>query len=106
LLAWLARLAGSRGVVLYSLESQEYQRLTDFGTNPVWLSDNCRLIFRNEGKLFLLDSESGEYREVLSIAGAILLGPKALSQDNLTIYFTHAAREADIWMLTLNEERK
>ena len=44
------RLAGESGesqggIEIYSCESGTYQRLTDFGFNPVWLSDGRRLLF-------------------------------------------------------------
>ncbi len=106
---WLAGTAYSAagiptGVVNYSLESQEYRRLTDSGTHPIWLSDSRRLLFHDSGEIFLLDSDSGRADEVLSISPDTV-GRPAVSHDNRWIYFTRRTSEADIWLLTLDEEQ-
>jgi Tol biopolymer transport system component len=88
------------GILIYSLESQTYQRLTDFGAGPEWLSDSRRLLFNFQGKLFLVDSQSKKSREVLSVPGESLF-EASLSRDNRQIYFTRRTNEADIWMATL-----
>jgi len=44
--------------------------------------------------------------EILGIAPDRLLPTPAISPDNKTIYFERRRDEADIWMLTLNEERE
>src|SRR5205809_883261 len=36
------------GIVVYSLDSQQHEKLTDFGSNPVWLSDSRRLLFQQQ----------------------------------------------------------
>ena len=93
------------GIVIYSVDSQEYRSLTDFGIWPRWLNDSRRLLFWAEGKIFLLDAASGEYRDLLAIdqVGWSALG---LSPDNRTIYFSIQEKEADIWMLTFHEARE
>jgi eukaryotic-like serine/threonine-protein kinase len=91
------------GIVIYSLQSQTYERLTDFAglfQGSVWLSDSRRLLFGFQGKLFLVDSQSKKVHEVLSVPGETLTGP-GLSRDNRQIYFTRGTNEADIWMATL-----
>jgi Tol biopolymer transport system component/predicted Ser/Thr protein kinase len=100
------RLAGGRtpggaGIVVYSLESQQYEKLTDFGNNPVWLSDSRRLLFLNQGKVYLVDSQSKQIREVLSAAPHDIGFAIALSRDDRLIYFTLVTTEADIWLMTL-----
>jgi len=88
------------GIAIYSIQSQMYESLTDFGGAPVWLSDSRRVLFSFEGKLFLVDSQSKKSHEVLSVPGETLSGP-SLSRDNREIYFTRGTNEADIWMATL-----
>jgi dipeptidyl aminopeptidase/acylaminoacyl peptidase len=90
------------GVATYSFDSQEYQRLVELpGGYCRWLNDSRRLIFESMGKLYLLDSVSKEYEEVLDLGGRF-----SLSWDNRTIYFERFLEEADIWMLTLDEEEQ
>ena len=88
------------GIAIYSIQSQMYESLTDFGSGPVWLSDSRRILFGFEGKLFLVDSQSKKSHEVLSVPGETLSWP-SLSRDNREIYFTRGTNEADIWMATL-----
>jgi len=69
---------------------------------PIWLNDSRRLLFPWGSSLFLVDIESKQQRELLSIAPASFSeGPVRLSPDDRTIYFTRTDAESDIWMLTL-----
>jgi Tol biopolymer transport system component len=89
------------GVIMYSLESQKFERLTDFGWRPVWLKDNRRLLFFRQDKLYLVDSRSKKTHEVLSVAPHNLYAKLVLSQDNRMIYFGLGQTEADIWLMSL-----
>ncbi|HUF24203.1 MAG TPA: protein kinase [Vicinamibacterales bacterium] len=101
------RLAGQKhltdlshaGIGIHTLGTQQIEWLTDFGEWPVWLADSRRLLFSHRGALFLLDSATGDRRELLSLPQASL-GSVGLSPDNRTIYFTLRSAEADIWMMT------
>ncbi len=99
------KLAGMRpavpGIVVYSLESQRYEKLTDFGSNPVWLSDGRRLLFQQQSKLYLIDSESKKLHEVLSVAPHNFGVGVTLPRDDRLIYFSLVTVEADIWLMTL-----
>ena len=55
----------------------------------------------NEGKLFLLDTVSEEYREILRVEPPANVVTFEIAPDNRTIYFTRIVNESDIWMLTL-----
>jgi Tol biopolymer transport system component len=95
-------LAGaSRGILVYSLESQQYEKLTDFGANPVWLSDSRRLLFKHQDKLYLIDSQSKKFHEVLSVAPHEFGIGVTLPRDDRLIYFSLLTTEADIWLMTL-----
>jgi Tol biopolymer transport system component len=106
------RLAGYRrledgmnaGIVIYSFDSGEFDRLTEFGRNPVWLSDNRRLLFFHpyERKLFLVDSETREHKELVTSAENINFPD--ISPDNRHIYASVRDEEADVWLLTFNKE--
>jgi Tol biopolymer transport system component len=105
---WLAggvRTGHAAGIAIYNLASQQYRRLTDSGAVPVWLSDSRRLLYRDSGRIFLVDSGTGSTREVLSISADSVLGQLTISHDNRWIYFSVYSSEADIWMLTLDESQ-
>jgi Tol biopolymer transport system component len=90
------------GSGIYSLESGKLERLTGFGgtIGPVWLRDSRRLLFQDQGKLYLIDSQSKRTREILSVAPQEI-DPPALSRDDRLIYFSIVVTEADIWLATL-----
>lgn len=88
------------GLGIYSLESERVERLTDFGARPVWLGDSRRLLFPDQGKIYLIDSQSRKIREILSLVPHGVDTP-ALSRDDRLMYFSVVMREADIWLATL-----
>ncbi len=106
------RLAGTRhlpdgshaGVGVYDLKSRQYEWLTDFGEWPVWLTDDRRLLFASQGRIFIVDSRTKRHHEVLFVAEGDI-GAAALSRDNRLMYFTFVATEADVWMMTLDGRR-
>ncbi|MCI0488299.1 MAG: hypothetical protein L0229_17050 [Blastocatellia bacterium] len=100
-LAGLQSRPGSQlGIVLYSLESRRYEKLTDFGVRPTWLSDDRRLLFYYQDKLYLVDSKTKKVREVLSTDPNDIAG-MALLRDDRHIYFSLKIAEADIWLMSL-----
>jgi hypothetical protein len=88
------------GIVLYALDTHQYERLTDFGARPVWLSDNRRLLFDDGYKLYLVDSHSKRVREVLSI-DPDRVERFSLSRDDRHLVIQRTSRESDIWLFTL-----
>ncbi|HEX7335022.1 MAG TPA: hypothetical protein VF290_26205 [Pyrinomonadaceae bacterium] len=90
------------GIGIYDLESKTYDWLTDFGDWPIWLNDNRRLLFVSQGTLFLFDTQSRKYQEVLVVTDQdVDIGSPALSRDNRTLYYTYVAAEADIWLMNI-----
>ena len=90
------------GIGVYDLESKTYDWLTDFGDWPIWLSDNRRLLFVSQGKLFVFDTQTRKYQQVLVVTDQdVDIGSPAISHDNRTIYFTYVAAEADIWLMNV-----
>ena len=100
---WLAGLlrqgSAPAGIAIYSLATQEYRKLTDSGSFPVWLNDSRRLLFHERGRVFLLDTRSEERREVVGNIPGAVREKFALSPDNQTIYYTIENRESEIWLL-------
>lgn len=87
----------SAGILVYSFASQRYQKLTDSGLQPRWLSDNRRLMFSHMGKLQIVDSQTGKIETVMDITPDTIFG-FTLSTDERQLYFTHASTEIDIWL--------
>lgn len=89
------------GIVLYSLDSKQFEKLTDFGNRPVWLRDDRRLLFFYRDKLYLLDSRSGKVKQLLSTAPDTIEG-LTISRDNGSLCFSIEIVEADIWLATFD----
>lgn len=93
------------GTAIYSLESEKFEKLTDFGWAPVWLSGSRKLLFPYRDKIYLVDSRSKEVKEVFS-ANPYTIFPYGLSvsRDDRTIYYAVEMNEADIWLMNLQLE--
>jgi Tol biopolymer transport system component len=90
-----------RGIILYTLGSRRYERLTGYGHWPVWLPDGRRLLFVSGGKAFyVVDRETREVRKIFEVTRDVI-GPPQLTPDGRTMYFTRRVTEADIWLATL-----
>ena len=105
------RLAGGQvtsgrfsGVAVYDLESQRYTKLSDAGLNARWVADTDTLLTSTGQAIVLIDSRTLEEREVLSVEPHKVDGFFALTPDGRTLYFTMITSEADIWLLTLDDE--
>ncbi|HTP88459.1 MAG TPA: protein kinase [Bryobacteraceae bacterium] len=100
------RLAGSadppaQGIVMYSMLSRKYERITGFGEWPVWLPDSRSVLFVAGGKAFFVaDTRSKQVRKVFSVTRDTI-GPPGLTRDGKTAYFSRRVTEADIWLLTM-----
>jgi Tol biopolymer transport system component len=91
-------------VRIYNLQTETYEQVTDFGTEPAWLNDNRRLMFRSEGRLYVADAMTKKSREVLSL-NPHEIRSFCVSKDN-TVYYTLRRTEADIWLLSRDSTRK
>jgi Tol biopolymer transport system component/DNA-binding winged helix-turn-helix (wHTH) protein len=97
--------ASDGGVMIYSIEKRTYESITAFGSTPAWLSDNRRLMFAFENRLFLVDRTTRSVTELMSFGeGRVQLaagGGFSVTRDSRAIYVTPVVREGDIWMATM-----
>ena len=102
---WLAGFgfAGApQGIYIYSFDSGEYEKLTDSGGNPRWLSDSRTLAYDDAGGIRAVDRVSKEIWEVLPGPG---LGYMVPSPDDRSLYYQFSPPpEADIWLIELPDE--
>jgi hypothetical protein len=73
--------------------------VADSGYLPAWLNDNRHALFIATDKLNLLDTETRQVTELLSVAPR-LLQFIAVSKDNRFINLSVNTTEADIWLAT------
>jgi len=67
------------------------------------LSDSRRLLFQQQSKLYLIDSQSKKVHEVLSVAPHEFGVGVTLPRDDRMIYYCLLTTEADIWLMRLND---
>jgi Tol biopolymer transport system component len=93
----------SAGVMEFDVASRTFAKVSDFGTDPVWLSDSRRLLMNHRGRLYLLKADGKVPTEILSLA-PYDISPRgfSVSRDDRTIYFSVATTSADIWMATFD----
>ena len=92
-----------RGVIIYDFDSQRYERLSDVGRPCGWVADTDSLLARTEHTIELIDSRTKERRELLSVKPH-RFEDCSMTPDGRTIYFAIETTEADIWLLTLDDE--
>jgi len=90
-----------QGVLVYSFEDRRFRTLTGVGGFAVWLRDSRRLVFSAGDKLNLVDSQSREVKEVLSLAPHAPGPYFSISADNRTLYFSVFEDEGNIWLASL-----
>ena len=70
----------------------------------MFLADSRRLIFSSGSRVFLVDSDGGEPKELISFEPDTV-GAVRLSSDDRYLYVTRETAEADIWLLELGDNR-
>lgn len=94
------------GVIVYSMQEKTYQKLTDLGGFDrigSWLSDNRRLLFSHDNKLFIIDRISKQPHKLIEFPSNTAVVSPRLSRDNRTIYFTAIERDVDLWLAEIRE---
>jgi Tol biopolymer transport system component/serine/threonine protein kinase len=100
---WSSPANESPGIVVYSFETGAFDRVAEFGSNPVWLKDNRRLLFTYQGKLYLVNTETRKTHEIsLPLQSGVRFDGYGLSTDNRMIYYGLTTKEADVWLLSLD----
>jgi Tol biopolymer transport system component len=89
------------GIVLYSLRSRTFERLTEFGQWPAWLPDGRRVMFVSGGAAFyVVDRVTKVVTQVFSVHRDVI-GPPQLARDGRTVFYSRRVTESDIWLVNL-----
>ena len=91
---------GWRGLGYFSPETNRYERVSDFGTLPMWLADSTRFIFLSDNKIYLTDINTKRSRQIFELGEETIRG-LGISTDGQLLYVTAASAESDIWLLDL-----
>jgi eukaryotic-like serine/threonine-protein kinase len=96
---WRKGLNDQPVVGLYSFHTRRGEPLDIPGSGLAWLSDNRRLLVRQNGKILLVDSQTQKYHELINPYPHRVLHA-TLSRDNRWLYYSLEKTEADIWLLS------
>src|SRR6185295_10128583 len=97
----IGNLDGPTSVVgYYSFETNQYERLTEFGNGPMWLADSTRFVFTSNNKAYIGDIKTKRVREVFTSPEHEIRSVD-VSRDGTMLYFTIYSSESDIWLLDL-----
>lgn len=89
-----------RGIVIYDLTTREYKRLNDQGNGPVWLPDSHRLLYCDNYKFYLIDSQTKAVRE-LQLTPIDFVDNPVISHDGRYLYYSVDNDEDGIWLSLL-----
>jgi serine/threonine protein kinase len=97
----IGNLSGPPSVVAtYSFETNQYEKLTQFGTGAMWLPDSTRFVFVFNNKVYLGDVKTRRVREILSSSENEIRSVD-ISPDGKLVYYSVYSSESDIWMMDL-----
>jgi eukaryotic-like serine/threonine-protein kinase len=94
------------GVVVFSLASGRYEKLTDVGTVPIWLHDSRTLLYLHEGKVFLRALDAREPRLLLDPPPNSVFTNVAVGPDDRALYAVRDSDEGDVWMMTTRDAER
>jgi serine/threonine protein kinase/Tol biopolymer transport system component len=84
----------------YSFETNQYERVTEFGNAPRWLPDSTRFVFTFNKKAYIGNIRTRRVRELFSSPDYEIRSID-VSRDGAMLYFTLYSSESDIWLLDL-----
>jgi WD40 repeat protein len=97
----IGNLSGPPSVVAsYSFETNQYEKLTEFGSSAMWLPDSTRFVFVFNNKLYLGDVKTRRVRDIFSF-GEDEIRSVDVSPDGKLVYYSAYTSESDIWLLDL-----
>ncbi len=88
------------GLVIYDLATQQYTRLNKKGNAPSWLPDNRRLLYSDNYRIYLLDSQTKAVKD-LKLPPGDLVDSAVLSSDGRYLYHSVDDNEESIWLIRL-----
>ena len=95
---------GTGGIAwMYSFDTKSYTKVAEsLSGSIVWLPDRRRMIAARDGRLYILDTATGEARLLLAIPGEVLDGPR-LSPDGSFLYFVRGEESGDVWIARFDQ---
>jgi Tol biopolymer transport system component len=95
---WVGAHGRSTGIFRFDLESRQYTRVTKSGQEPRYVAAGRRLLYTDEGGLWLADASGSGPRRLLSLEPDSFGDQIALAPDERWIYFSWRVEDGDVWL--------
>ena len=89
------------GIYTYSLNTNEFTKIIDYGTSPVWIDGVNKVLFFHKGKILLLRRRDNTVKELDASLHVDIDIFHVLSVDKRTFYYIKVESESDIWQATM-----
>ena len=86
------------GVIVYTLATESYRLLTETGGGPRWTKDGRFILYAAAGSVDLIDTRTGQARQILKREGNDIPIAPVMSPDQKTLYFNSANQRSDLWL--------
>lgn len=88
------------GVATMAMSDGHFEKLTESGQDPYWLSDSRRMIYVDDGKLYLIRLGDATRKLILAPKDGLAVERRgfAVSKDNAWIYYSGSRVESEVWM--------
>jgi serine/threonine protein kinase len=96
---------GDTEVFVYSLATRTYEKLAAGGA-PIWMRDNRRVLYLDQGKVRMVDRQTKASHDVLTPSAGSSFNGLALSPDERTLYLGRTMVEGDLWMLSTPDDKQ
>ncbi|MBK9090077.1 MAG: PD40 domain-containing protein [Holophagales bacterium] len=93
------------GILVYDVGRRTYSRVTETGSEPVFLRDGRRIAFQDGNALKIVDTGSGRTREILRGDERRVLASFALSPDDKDLFVIWSVTQADLWLMDLRPKK-
>ena len=90
---------GANAVAVYSFETRRLERIVEnVNTVPSWLPDSRHIIYDDDDRFFIADTETKKTKEILYNTGENIRAP-FISRDGQLLYYSVHSSESNIWLL-------
>jgi len=94
-----------RSIGYFSIETNRYEIIVENSDAlPSWLPDSRRFIYSAGSKVYLVDIQTKQVKEIFSNPLVTVRSP-FISHDGTLLYYTAEKAESDIWLLDLRVEK-
>jgi eukaryotic-like serine/threonine-protein kinase len=89
------------GIIIYSLATQKYERVTEIGDEVgSWLADSRHFLIPYKSQIYLVNLQTKKLTEIFALP-PFTLSSARLASDKRFLYFTSRIDESDIMLLSL-----